>query len=227
MTGRLAVSALLFAASALLYPLDGAAQSDQTLPQCRDVSPTPPAAASPHTVTAEDYPALSRTLNEEGKVMLDVAVQQDGTVGNVQVRTSSGSPRLDTAAVDLVKQRWTYKPVTINGAAVACLVQVNIVWQLQGTPFPVPPANSPMILMPMDVADYPAESRARHEQGTVVAMFVIGEDGKVVMASVLQSSGFTALDAKSIELVMGKWRPSPARLAGKPVKSVVSLMMVW
>jgi len=45
-----------------------------------------------------DYPKLSRLLREEGIVTLFVTVSRDGEVRKVNVKKSSGSPRLDQRA---------------------------------------------------------------------------------------------------------------------------------
>ena len=53
------------------------------------------------------YPPLARRMGEQGKVLLRVFVEPDGLPGEVLVRTSSGSARLDQAAVDTVR-RWKF-----------------------------------------------------------------------------------------------------------------------
>lgn len=55
------------------------------------------------------YPALSRRFAEEGRVLLDVYILPDGSVGEVKVRESSGYSRLDGAAVAAVRA-WRYVP---------------------------------------------------------------------------------------------------------------------
>lgn len=53
------------------------------------------------------YPPLAKRMGEQGKVMLRVFVEPDGLPSQVAVRTSSGSARLDDAAVDTVR-RWKF-----------------------------------------------------------------------------------------------------------------------
>lgn len=60
------------------------------------------------------YPRLSERRMEHGTVVLKVWVRADGTVDQVEVETSSGFPRLDRAALDVVP-RWTFVPGTVNG----------------------------------------------------------------------------------------------------------------
>lgn len=58
---------------------------------------------------APHYPALSRRLGEQGRVLLDIYILPDGTVGDIKLNTSSGYPRLDKAALDAVRS-WRFVP---------------------------------------------------------------------------------------------------------------------
>lgn len=62
------------------------------------------------------YPTLSLRKGEEGRVVLNVLVKADGTAGDVNVKKSSGFPRLDTAAVNAVR-RWKFEPYRVGGLA--------------------------------------------------------------------------------------------------------------
>lgn len=55
------------------------------------------------------YPALSRKLGEEGKVLLRVYVRSDGAVKELQLHRSSGFERLDRSAMNTV-QNWRFVP---------------------------------------------------------------------------------------------------------------------
>jgi len=67
---------------------------------------------------APDYPALSRRLGEQGKVLLRVQVTADGTAGSVTLQTSSGSTRLDEATLEAVK-KWRFVSAKRSGQAVS------------------------------------------------------------------------------------------------------------
>ncbi len=88
------------------------------------VAPTKPEPVQP-TVTpskavgrthdcATYYPDLSRRLNESGDVLVHYDVGVDGSINNVGVAKSSGSDRLDQAAVSCVSSRWRNTPA-MNG----------------------------------------------------------------------------------------------------------------
>jgi len=66
---------------------------------------------------APAYPPQAKARHEQGTVVLRLQVRGDGTVGEVQVRTSSGSMRLDQAAAQAVK-RWKFKPASQGGKPV-------------------------------------------------------------------------------------------------------------
>lgn len=77
------------------------------------------------------YPQLSRRLGEHGKVVLRVLVNVKGTADKVEVRSSSGSPRLDDAAFQAVK-RWRFVPARHGDQPVAAWVLIPINFSLQG-----------------------------------------------------------------------------------------------
>jgi protein TonB len=105
-------------------------------------SPRPVAAIEPPTVVAPvfnadylenpapPYPALSRRLGEQGKVILRVLVNAGGTADEVQVRTSSGHARLDETASETVR-RWRFAPARRGAEAVPAWVLIPISFRLE------------------------------------------------------------------------------------------------
>jgi len=77
------------------------------------------------------YPAMSRRLGEEGKVVLRVFVEANGRAAQVEVKTGSGSSRLDQAAEEAVR-RWKFVPARRGEEAVGAWVLVPIVFNLRG-----------------------------------------------------------------------------------------------
>ncbi|WP_337842018.1 energy transducer TonB [Rheinheimera sp.] len=93
-------------------------------------SSTPPVASANKAVNkAPVYPKLSRQLKEQGTVVLDVLVLKSGKVGQLNVKTSSGYPRLDQAAVNAVRH-WTYSPAKAMGQPVDFWFAQPVVFQL-------------------------------------------------------------------------------------------------
>jgi protein TonB len=80
---------------------------------------------------APPYPPLARRMNEQGRVVLRVLVNADGFVEQVELRTSSGSSRLDQSALETVRT-WKFVPARRGNSPVAAWVLVPISFSLQG-----------------------------------------------------------------------------------------------
>ena len=76
------------------------------------------------------YPMLSRRMKEEGKVVLDVQVLADGTVGRVTVVSAPPHRRLVDAAIDAVRKA-TFRPATLDGRAVEDVVRIPFIFRLE------------------------------------------------------------------------------------------------
>lgn len=112
-------------------------------PLLSNPTPQPHAVAEPAPVTAPvfdasylenpepAYPALSRRLGEQGRVILRVLVNAGGTTDEVQLRASSGHGRLDEAARDTVR-RWKFVPARNGAEPCAAWVLVPISFRLEG-----------------------------------------------------------------------------------------------
>lgn len=90
---------------------------------------TAPVPITPHEVTAADYPVESLPAQEVGTARVDYVVRVDGTVSDTMITLSSGSPRLDQAAIAIVS-RWRFTPATENGRPVEARLYANVVFQL-------------------------------------------------------------------------------------------------
>lgn len=77
------------------------------------------------------YPALSRRVGEQGRVLLRVVVRPDGMPDSVQLRQTSGSRRLDEAALEAVR-KWRFVPARQGSTPVTAAVIVPIVFSLDG-----------------------------------------------------------------------------------------------
>jgi protein TonB len=77
-----------------------------------------------------EYPVLSRRLGEEGRVLLRVLVMADGRPDRLELRQSSGHPRLDQVAMDTVR-RWRFSPARKGAELLAAWVLVPLRFQLE------------------------------------------------------------------------------------------------
>lgn len=104
--------------------------------------PTPPAPPAPPRIEMPSssadylnnprppYPPLSKRLGEQGKVVVRVYIEVDGTASRAEVRQSSGFERLDQTAVQTV-QRWRYVPGKRAGVPEAMWFNVPINFVLE------------------------------------------------------------------------------------------------
>lgn len=76
------------------------------------------------------YPPLSKRLGEQGRVMVRVFIEVDGTASRAEIRQSSGFERLDQTALQTV-QRWRYVPGKRAGVPEAMWFNVPINFVLE------------------------------------------------------------------------------------------------
>ncbi len=100
-------------------PEEAIQQPVETPPQTTNVTEvTPPRIdAFQHNNPRPRYPKLSKRLREEGTVLLQLLINKNGTVSEVEIKKSSGYPRLDRAAIKAVSQ-WRYTPASQRNEAI-------------------------------------------------------------------------------------------------------------
>jgi len=76
------------------------------------------------------YPAISKRLGEQGKVVVRVLIGADGTAQKAEIRQSSGYERLDQAALNTVLA-WRYVPGKRGGVPEAMWFNVPINFVLE------------------------------------------------------------------------------------------------
>ena len=103
-------------------------------PAAPPAPPAPPKIELPSSDAAylnnpkPSYPAISKRMGEQGKVVLRVLIGTDGAPQKVEINKSSGYERLDRQAQEAV-MRWRFVPGKRNGVPEAMwnLVPVNFV----------------------------------------------------------------------------------------------------
>ena len=76
------------------------------------------------------YPAMSKRLSEQGKVVVKVLIGADGLPQKSELRQSSGFDRLDDAAL-ATAMKWRYVPGKRDGIAEAMWFNVPIIFRLE------------------------------------------------------------------------------------------------
>lgn len=78
------------------------------------------------------YPMTARRFGEEGTVVLRVELDETGRVANAHIKSSSGYPRLDEAALTVIRS-WRCTPAQRNGQPVRATALQPFKFILQGS----------------------------------------------------------------------------------------------
>lgn len=100
----------------------------------RPTTPSSRQYVSPQLLTKEDpvYPQEAREKNQEGIAVVRLQVLENGQVGEVSLKKSSGDTALDEAAIRAVK-KWHFVPAKDKetGEPVKCFTSLPVVFHLQ------------------------------------------------------------------------------------------------
>ncbi|MBX3628445.1 MAG: energy transducer TonB [Nitrosomonas sp.] len=83
------------------------------------------------SLAAPTYPAISRRMGEEGKLVLRVELDENGRIDSARVIDSSGYDRLDNAALEAVRS-WRCRPSMRDGQPVRAVALQPFNFVLQG-----------------------------------------------------------------------------------------------
>jgi protein TonB len=89
-----------------------------------DVAPKPTSSPKP------PYPLSAFKARQEGRVVLELEVLEDGEVGQVRLAQSSSFESLDVSALATVK-KWKYSPAYKSGKIVKQWIRVSILFEVQ------------------------------------------------------------------------------------------------
>jgi protein TonB len=90
----------------------------------------PTTVADYQTKSPPVYPAMSKRMGEQGRVVLRVLIGADGVPQQAEVQQSSGHGRLDRAAAEAV-MRWRYVSGKRGGVPETMWFQVPIEFKLE------------------------------------------------------------------------------------------------
>lgn len=156
-----------------------------------------------------------------GLVILSVVVGKDGKVQQVTVvRGDKGDPRLNSAAVNAVRQ-WRYEPYVFQGKpiTVRTAVLLRMPKSRSAVEEPVRVGGQVMeshLIHRVD-PEYPAELQEARPSGRVILSIVIGKNGEVQQVDVMNGDkGDPGLNSAAANAV-SQWRYKPFVLDGIPV----------
>lgn len=176
------------------------------------------------THTVPPYPPESVQANEQGISVLRVAIAPSGVVVDDSLVQSSGSERLDAAALDFVKKSWRWQPMP--GCRTPVSVAVSINWQLRDRPGP--PIARAMVMKMLRFIAAPSDAYPPEVPKTktvVLLMGLVSESGAWQWVAPFQY-GNPALAEKSKALA-ATHRWTPALVDGKPVATLNMIGVIW
>lgn len=183
------------------------------------------------SIERQYYPELPHRLKEVGATKVRVCVDPDGLLTRrPAVVKSSGSSRLDAAAIEFSGAMSGHWAAMRNGIRVAACTNVQL-------PMPPPPSmrtEAHVSILSMDKgfpsleAYYPTTSRRLGEQGTALVRICASPNGRLAQApTMVRSSGSPRLDAAAIrfaDATSGHW--VVRRSDGRPTGSACSVLPV-
>ncbi len=80
-----------------------------------------------------NYPDEARRKKLSGSLILDVALNSDGSINEITIRRPSGQPVLDDAAVRIVKMAAPYAPFPEDFVKEVDILHITRTWQFQSS----------------------------------------------------------------------------------------------
>jgi len=176
------------------------------------------------------YPVEALHKNEQGMVVLDVAIDARGRVSGVTFdpKGTTAPAILQDAAVAAAKD-WRYAPGHKHGKAVGGVARIPVNFSLTGDQ-PTTGASgssSPSVDISYknrNPPSYPAEAIKKGERGNVVLDVTVDATGKVTGVQVDQHGTDASTDLQ-VAAMQGaeNWKFNPGRKNGKPVGGVIQV----
>lgn len=213
----------LFAFIAALCAANGTAAAE-SIPSCHASSLTRPADESAISIQ-DSYPMLSTILGEEGDSTVSFIVDASGSVRDVALARSSGSARLDEAAMKAVKQL-IYAPAKADGEPVACRNSMRIVWRLASETPEQRKSRDFMNFVQPPKSAWPEALLVGGKEGATGISVRIDSKGAVTQVTMFKSSGAQELDVAALayvkELVF-----SPPQINAMPASAAIPVVVIW
>ncbi len=223
--GARAFAAILFFYMAVLYPVHGIAAAETVaIPPCSASSLTHPVDETRVSIQ-NTYPVLSTIVGEEGDSTVSFVVNASGKVSDVALAQSSGSARLDEAAMEGVKHL-IYAPAKANGAPVACRNEMRIEWHLAPEGSEERQSREFMNFIQPPISAWPTEVLAAGKEGATGISVRIDSKGAVIQATMFKSSGIQELDAAALGYVKGV-AFKPPQIGATTASAAIPVVVIW
>jgi TonB family protein len=198
--------------------------------------------SSPVPIRQQDptYTRAAMQAKVEGEVVLSGIVETNGLLDHVRVTKSLDTVYgLDQAAIDAAT-KWMFKPAMKDGRPVPVHVQLVLEFRLTASPRGTQASEEDFgkgaydettvgLVLPSPTQQidpkYTKEAMDQKIQGTVTIQIVVGPNGTVDRARVVQSlDQVYGLDASALSAAR-EWTFNPGTLNGQPVPVLATLTM--
>jgi TonB family protein len=177
------------------------------------------------------YPKAAKSNNLGGTVMVQLIVNEDGSLSDMSV-LSGVSPSLDAEALRVTRLMPPWIPGKVNGKAVKVRVTTSFNFELPATTVPgsapvevfvvveemptFPGGDTALMNFIYKSIQYPKNAKEKKIQGRVILRFCVTSEGNVDQVSVLKSVD-PELDVEAVRVIrmLPKWQPG--KQGGKAV----------
>ena len=195
------------------------------------------------------YPAEAVAKKLEGRVIVQMIIEKDGSITNTKV-VRSVNPLLDQEAMRVIGMMPKWNPGKQRGQAVRVQYTLPVMFSLNGeideiqehqvkmmpdengiyniveepASFPGGMANCLKFLS--ENMKYPEDCKKEGIQGRVIAQFLIDKDGSIKDVKIVRGV-HPSLDKESIRVIESMPRWTPGKVKGEPVKTKFTLPVAF
>lgn len=189
-------------------------------------------APKPVSITKPEFPATLRKNGKEGRAVVKIRIEADGSVSDVAVK-SADEPAFGEAAAAAVKT-WKFEPATRDGQAVPISVEMPVVFSLSVeeklnlafkrevfTKFDEPFVEAkvlkerPKLKKPVK-PNYPKSLTGSGQSADIRVEYFINTKGAVIIPSMPKSDAPVELQLAAVTTV-ARYDYEPVKHEGKPV----------
>lgn len=177
---------------------------------------------------APSYPAAAARAHIEGKIVLDVAVDEHGNPTGARVESLEPPSATELASASLAAvTEWRFEPAQRNGRAVAGRIAVPFVFGLNGpSAYAAPETHRQASYRTVSPGAYPDDLAGA--EGVVYVRIRIEDDGSVSSSEIdrVDPPSATRLGASALSSLR-TWTFNPARERGKAIASTAIVPIVF